>query len=247
MKELNIGICDDDEIAVGMIQGGIEGIFEKHGISASIGSYRSVRELKYAMQSSVFDLILLDIDLPDMNGIDFGLQLRKGRDQTEIIFVSGCENRVFDSFQVEPVGFVRKSNFLKDLTTYVELFLEKRRNCLKVHDTLSVMHNRQMLLLSVESIIYIEGALKKQRIFVEGSKEEYTMSSSMKIAEKQLLPIGFLRIHSGFLVNYRYILKFEQSKVILKDGKELPVSRNKLHSSREAFFDLVRKDGAFVF
>ena len=62
--ELNICVCDDDGVAVGMITGALSGILEKKGVRADISAYRDVRALEEDMRVKAFDLILLDIDMP---------------------------------------------------------------------------------------------------------------------------------------------------------------------------------------
>lgn len=243
MHCLKIAICDDDAVAIGIISGALGGMLEKKAISAEICTFRAAKELEYAMRSTAFDLILLDIDLPDANGIDLGTKLRESGNKTHIIFVSGHENSVFEAFKCEPIGFVRKSRFLQDLTVYLDIFLKKREESGENAKTLSVKCKKQTLILSVENIVYIEGALKNQRIVVAGSAEEYLLTSSMKKLEEELSPYGFIRFHSGYLVNYRYIKLIKNHEVLLKTGKLLPVSRGQMHSSRERFFELMRKNG----
>lgn len=234
---MDICVCDDDEIAVGMIAGAVEGSLKKRGVFANITTCRNADMLREATRTKVFDLILLDIDLSGDDGIGIAARLRESRDSTDIIFVSGCENRVFESLKVEPIGFVRKNSFMKDLGTYMDVFL--RRYAARDGMTVTVTHNKSILRLAVDDIIYIEGALKKQRISVKGGGE-YTLSSSMKQAERDLGPFGFIRIHSGFLVNYRYIKLIGERDVVLNDGRRLPVSRNRVKEVRERYFDLMR-------
>lgn len=238
--ELNICVCDDDGVAVGMITGALSGILEKKGVRADISAYRDVRALEEDMRLKAFDLILLDIDMPGTDGIEFARRLREERNAAEILFVSGCENRVFESFRVEPLGFVRKNRFLKDLMVYVDAFLKKHGR--KEVRTITVTHNKSILRLSVDEIVYIEGALKKQRIFT--SDAEYVLSSSMKQAEEDLAPLGFIRIHSGYLVNYRYIKLIDIRDVVLTDGRRLPVSRSRVKEAREKFFAFMRESGS---
>ncbi len=236
---LKIAICDDDALSIGVVSGAVNGLIEKKNVAADVSTFRSAHELEQAMLHTAFDLIFMDINLPDANGIDFGAKLRAAGSKTHIIFVSGNENSVFDSFKCEPIGFVRKSRFLKDLVSCFELFMKKREDERGSNaKTVSVKCKKRILLISVDDIVYIEGALKQQRIFVVGSDEEYVMSSSMKKLEEELAPHGFIRIHSGYLVNYRFIKIINKTEVKLKDGRCLPVSRGQMKALRERFLEL---------
>ncbi len=243
MERLKIAICDDDAVALGIVSGALGGLLEKREIQADITTYRNAAELEVAMRAAAFDLILLDIDLPDVNGIDFFAKSRKEGNRTQIMFVSGHENSVFDAFKCEPAGFVRKSHFLKDLTVYIDLFLKKYKENRTSVKTLSVKSKKQILLISVEDITYIESFLKNQHIFAVNGSEEYQITSSMKKLEEELAPYGFIRIHNGYLVNYRYIKLFTNCDVQLTNGKSLLVSRGRMHSARERFMELMSENG----
>lgn len=241
---LRIAVCDDDALAIGVVSGTVSGLLEKKDMTAEISTFRNARELEHAMRQTAFDLIFMDINLPDANGIDFGTKLRDAGSKTQIIFVSGNENSVFDSFKCEPIGFVRKSRFLKDLVSCFELFLKRRDETDGAGaKTISVKCKKQVLLISVDNILYVEGALKLQRVFVSGNSEEYIISSSMKKLEEELAPYGFIRIHSGYLVNYRYIKLIDKNEVRLKDGRSLPISRGQMKALRERFMELKSKNG----
>ena len=66
----------------------------------------------------------------------------------------------------------------------------------------------------------------------------------MKQAEEDLAPLGFIRIHSGYLVNYRYIKLIDIRDVVLTDGRRLPVSRSRVKEAREKFFAFMRESGS---
>lgn len=244
---MNIAILDDDAVSIGMLSGIVGSLFEQEGIKANILKFSTIREIEYAMNTVVFDLILLDINLSNTSGIDFAKKLRDRKDKTDILFVSGCENKVFDTFSVEPVGFVRKNHCLKDITAYLNKWIQKYELSQKEQNLISIKFNNQILSVSLNEVVYIEGMLKKQVVHVNEKKEEYLIESSMKDLEKKLEAFGFIRIHNGYLVNYRYIRLINNDEVILKDGTKLFVSRRRLQEVREIFMKLMTKNSIFSF
>lgn len=103
MDVLKVAVCDDDDCALDGIAGAAEAAFRRHGEQAAVERFHSMRQLNERMKEQRFDLLLLDIDMPKVDGIRFGLYLRENKDRTEIVYVSNREDRVFESFQVPRV------------------------------------------------------------------------------------------------------------------------------------------------
>ena len=122
--KIKIALCDDDARALPVIAGAAESAFNSQGIQTEIYRFSSGPALLEAMERTHFNLLLLDIEMPGMDGIAVGKKLRSMEDDIKIVFVSEAESRVFESFQVQPLGFVRKSNFLNDIAAVVELYIK---------------------------------------------------------------------------------------------------------------------------
>ena len=122
---LRIALCDNDKSALPVIAGAAESAFKAQGISAEVTGFTSGKELLKAIDTVPFQIALLDIDMPELDGIEVGKRLRSKNETVEIVYVSECENRVFESFSVFPLGFVRKSNFLNDIADIVRLYIRK--------------------------------------------------------------------------------------------------------------------------
>jgi DNA-binding LytR/AlgR family response regulator len=198
------------------------------------------------MKEVPFDLILLDVDMPELDGIKFGKLLRARNDSTEIIFVSDREEKVFESFSVQPFGFVRKSRFLKDISVALQAFIQKIQK--KDKEEKLVFDGKYGIITIAESqLMYIEGNAKNQLLHVEGKKEPFVVHSSLEIVEKQLLDKGFIRCHKGYIVNYRYISAIMKDSVELSNGEQLPLSRRKVNDVRQKYLSLSDSDGSVLF
>lgn len=237
---MRIGICDDDEISLGMVTGALSKYLEKKNIKADVDVLSTGQELINNLKTINYDLLLLDIDLDQADGIEIAKKLYEERNEAEVIFVSGCENRVFDSLKVEPLGFVRKRYFIKDFSYYLDIFFDKHEQKSDI-PRLLVNQGKDKIYIDPIDIVYIEGQLKKQIIFLT-DKRKFSVFSSMKELEKMLVPIGFIRIHNGYLVNYKFIKKISGEEIVLKPDIVLPVARNRSKQVRESFFNLIREN-----
>ena len=183
---------------------------------------------------------MLDIEMPDMDGIAVGKSIRERGMEVPIVYVSECENRVFDSFQVRPLGFVRKSNFLNDIAAVTELYL---KTCAQesTGEYLEFQTRSGLLTLKSKQIRYIEGSRNYQLLYTVSGKEPIEVKMTMDKLEAMTEPYGFLRIHKGYLVNYQSIQRISSTTVILQDGTELPVGRSKAADIKSKFLSLLGK------
>lgn len=243
MDILKVAVCDDDDCALDGIAGAAEAAFRRHGAQAAIERFHSMRQLNERMKEQRFDLLLLDIDMPKVDGIRFGLYLRENKDRTEIVYVSNREDRVFESFQVHPFGFVRKSHFLKDIGAVIEAFLAAQRAEDKEGEQLLVPQGKSGIVsIPIRSIIYIEGSGKQQLVHLDDRKDVLALRSSMENLESKVADKGFLRIHKGYLVNYRWISVIARTQAELTNGEVLPLSRSNAARIREEYLRLSQAD-----
>ena len=187
------------------------------------------------MKLRIFDLLFLDIEMPKIDGIEFGERLRRNNDRTEIVYVSAREDRVFDAFKVRPFDFIRKSNFLGDLSKVINNYLamlESRKG-----GTVTVLSKSGIMNVPLSDVKYFEGY---------GKTETINVNRSMEKLEEDLGPKGFIRIHKGILVNYRFISRILVSDVELTDGEVLPLSRRKVTAIKARYLELLRGGGSVI-
>lgn len=244
METIKVWICDDDKFAVGAVEGAVVSALEKYGLHAETSLFSNGAELLEAFRQGSCDLCLLDIDMPGQDGIRCAEQIRKDKAETEIVFVSNCENRVFDSFQAEPIAFVRKNKFFSDMTAAIKTYMGRRS---KRKRTLAVKCKGEIVNVLIDDIEYIEGALAKQHIHIKGQSGFYVISSSMKALEEALEEYGFLRIHNGYLIDLLSVSVIRNHEVEMKSGTVLPMARGRAQQTREKFLEAMHKSGNITF
>lgn len=242
MEQLKIGICDDDMFALDLIQDAVSMVLRNKKIQGQIRVFQRVKDLEKKMEQTKFDLLLLDIDLPGMDGITFGKKLRGEKSRIDIIFVSNREDRVFDSLKVNPVGFIRKKHFLEDVPGVMENYLERRAEAFS--KKLVIQGKEKTEIFEIEDILYIEGQRKIQQIYLVDQVIPTEVKKSLHELETELENQGFLRVHKGYLVNYRHIRIFQGNDILLDSGDCVPVSRRKLQEVKEAYMELMQEEGS---
>ena len=244
MEKINLAICDDDASVLSIVSGAVCSAFSKHGITALVDVYQRPRDLEIRMKERAYDLIFLDIDMPGMDGITFAKRLRASNYHTDIIFISNREDKVFEALRTNPGGFVRKSRFLEDVPEFVGLWLknrprdEVRRIVIQTRETTHTF--------SLDTMLYIESNAKVQQIHVVNQKEPIVIRRSMQDLEDGLSKSGFLRIHKGYLVNYKFIRRLEEDTALLTNGERLPLSRRRVQEIRNQYLELMQQNNSLI-
>lgn len=240
MKTLKVCICDDDMPSLMTYSAAVKGCFQSFGVAAEVDTYSSAANLRSRLEKLSYNIIFLDIDMPKEDGIAFAKSLRNRNDTVPIIFVTAREDRMFDTFSVQPFGFVRKSRFLEDLNEAVRIFLETNPELTAEMVMFSTPSGDFQV--NVKQIVFIESSLHAQYIHLNGQSAIET-HSSMSNFESLLADKGFIRIHKGYIVNYRHIKRIENSDVRLTTGELLPLSRVKKKEVKSLWLEYGVKNG----
>ena len=112
---------------------------------------------------------------------------------------------------------------------------------------ISVQTRTGVITLSPSEIIYVEGSGKKQVFHLSDARPPLEVRGTMEKIEQALGEKGFLRIHKGYIVNYRYMRVIDGRDVALRTGERLPISRTKLQEVKRLYARLLQGDGASIF
>lgn len=231
MKEiLRIGICDDNREDLALIQDAVQHGVKKIGIWDCVNCtlFHDGESLYEAGQKEHFDLYLLDIEMPGLNGFQLAKRISAGRATPCLIFVSVHESFVFSSQAFMPLWFVRKSMLQKDmldaLHKYYELTAYKRACCQLKGGS-----------IYIRDIMYIECSGHLLTVQKADGKiiRQY---GSLKSMEGELARYDFLRIHKSYLVNQRYIENLGKQEVRLTNGTILEMGRDRRKAIRRAMY-----------
>ncbi len=182
-----------------------------------------------------YDLIITDILMPDISGIDMAAQLRKSDTRTPIVFMSTSEEFGVQSYRVLAFDYLLKPLDKDQFKACIKRLLsqrEKRKRYIKI----TYLGTETNILLS--NIQYLESNLRKV-IFGLPEGREITVSGKLTDFEPSLLSHGFCRCHKSFLVNIEQIDRIEDDMFYLTGGKTVRISRAYKASARKAYFDYI--------
>ena len=234
---IKIALCDDETIAIRWLQDAITAAFRDYSKSIQITTFTKGLELRSAvLKGSLFDVIFLDINMPDINGIFLARHLKDISSNSLVIFVSSQENEVYHSFSASPFRFLPKSRIETDLSSIVHdilLELQKRNSS----ETITIKYRQAFINLNPYKTLYVESFGKNQIIHTTSKTIE--VNYRLKELQNLLEPFGFLKPHNSFLVNYRFITVIRQTDLLLDNEEIIPISRHRLNDIKQKYLALI--------
>lgn len=177
-----------------------------------------------------YDVVFLDIEMPRLSGMKLAQDFIT--DSSIIIFVTHRDDLVFKAYNTtNALGFIRKSHLEEDLNIIIERITRNHQNNL----CFTIKSGNSVAMLRYSDIIYIEKIAKD--IVLHTQAKTFTTRRSLSEAEQELTPYGFVRTHAGFLVNLTYVELINPNHAILKNGKTVPISRQKLKLVKDKFLE----------
>lgn len=221
---IRIGICDNDEQAIAKLKSLIMGITGEFTISYFTNGYEMIE----AHRETHFDIAFLDIEMPEIDGMQLSRELYFIKKDILVIFVSDYYEKVYQSFQYSPFRFLRKGALEQELeeamTAAIANVLEKTR-------VYEFKCDGFMRKLRVPSIIYVETNGHYANIVTES--RTYCVRQSMSAMERELEKYDFVRSHSSYLVNAEWIYLIKDDSIQLVNGQQVPLSRSKKKAVKE--------------
>jgi DNA-binding LytR/AlgR family response regulator len=231
----SIAVCDDELPAAEYIARCVRERFERRNLPALVDEFTSSEKLKKRLEEGTsYDALLVDIDMPNLNGIELCRKFRAYGGDALVVFISNKEAMVFQTFDVQPFRFVRKNHFAQEvdqLCSDLSQELERRsERWLRFQNP----RDDTVYSINVQKLMYVEAFDKVCRLCTVNDVKE--IRAKLKELETQLLPFGFLQIHRSYLVNPYYIYRIDMNEVLLDNGQKLPLSRRRREQITEAFF-----------
>ena len=234
---IGAAICDDEKTMLDRLRGHIMSVCERQSIEISVEKFTSGSELFNAHKKHPFDVVFLDIDMPEINGFDIAESINNG-EKALIVFVTTHDELVYSSLKFRPFRFIRKSHFeseLPEALNAVNAEISKRNAGRKF----PLKTKTGEVFLDIGNIEYIEIYGHTLRVSVLGG-EFLECYGSLSSLEEQLAAFDFVRVHKSYLVNLKYIFSIEKTQVILDDKTSIPLSRYKAADVKTKFKNYLR-------
>lgn len=223
---LKIAICDDEEYFGRRIKEIVLKYMQALKYNCKTDYFESGKALiKSSVQKWDYDVVFLDVNMEEMDGIETAKAIRKLAPDTYIIFVTAYISYALEGYKVDAVRYLLKEdeNLEKAMKECLDTVID-RMNYKEIKCTFEFQNGKMDLM--VDRILYVESRLHKVIFFVlDDGISEYYMYEKLDAIEDMLSQFGFCRIHQSFLVNMKYIKNIERYRAFLLNGMELNISK----------------------
>lgn len=196
---MRIAICDDDITTLQSISKLLKLAYVENGLTwQEPHCFNNAKDL---LSSGSYDLIYLDIEMPNMSGLEAAAQLRTQNRHTQLVFITSHTNYVFDTFRVMPIDFLAKPI---NCQQFLETFQCALKNYRWQHQTITCQSLGETLILPVSDICYIGSQGKKVQIHLQNG-DEYCINERISHISPRLTIHHIIRCHRFYLVNLAYV------------------------------------------
>ncbi len=228
---MKVYVCDDEVKMLEEISSKVAKCIEKSQITC----FTSGRDLLVQLRKEDCDVLLLDIDMPAMNGMEVAEGLAGLEQKPLLVFVTGHDELVYESFQYHPFGFIRKQFLEAELGRLLE---DCREELLQERRHFNFRTVGGEICLPLAELMFFESEGNYVKVYT--TQREYRFRSTLGAIENSLEGDGFIRIHKGFLVNQTAIRLFGTENVELTDGRSLPMGKTYADGAKQQFMRYLR-------
>ncbi len=226
---MKIAICDDDWHMQQTLRLFIDQTYQD--LDMLVDGFTSGEALLAAVQkqSQPYQLILLDIEMRGIDGIETAKRLRKLLPDCYIIFITSHDEFALTGYEVAAFRYLVKPVQPEKLTEAISAV----RAELSDHITLHVEDGPVEALLRVKDIYYIEAQDKRVRVVLKDTA--FSDRRGIDEIECALAGEDFFRVHRSYLINFRYVARLDKNEILLVSGEQIPLSRLRKKAFKNAF------------
>ncbi|MBQ9223870.1 MAG: response regulator transcription factor [Prevotella sp.] len=194
-----------------------------------VDSCQSAHDALTVMNQEVIDAIFVDINMPDLNGMDFVKSLPV---PPLVVFTTAYSEYAVEGFKVDAVDYLLKPFGLTDFqraANKVKARYDQQNTAVIAQDeedTLFLKTDYKVIRIDVKDIRYVQSMSEYLKIFLEGRAKPVIVLLSMKKMEERLPENQFMRIHRGYIVNLKKIQEVNKNRVIMDEETYLPIGDN---------------------
>ena len=233
-----IAICEDEKVVLEYESSLVREWAKAHEIQAELEKYVSAEQFLFESEDKPpYDVLIFDIQMKDMNGMELAKSLRARGADSAIIFVTGIPDYAIEGYEVGAVRYILKPVKAEVLHGLLDAVYAERQK--KSEDYFVLGQGADLEKIPFEKIIYIEA--RGHYVYMKGAGFEREWKSAFSQAAGAFETKSFFCLRRGLLVNLQHVSKITRTDCVLDDGEQLPVARGVYKDLNEAFIKCYRE------
>lgn len=227
---LHIAICDDEENEIEYLKYAVEDWAKKEDILTNIETYASAESFLFQYEDCKnYQILLLDVEMRGMTGIDLAKKIRQNQDNVEIIFITSHFEFIGEGYEVDALHYLVKP--VK--ASKVEEVLSKAKRKIELGEPSIIIHyDGEIVKIYEKKILYLESFSHYITIYTKD--KEYKIKANISTFAQELSE-DFYQTHRSYLVSLKHIMRISRDSVTLDNAVQVPLARGKYDQINRAY------------
>lgn len=217
-------VVDDEPLALQQMEGYIKNL----PYLELVACCQSAFEAKEIIENEKIDAIFCDINLPELNGLDFVKSLEN---PPMVVFTTAYSEYAIEGFQLNAIDYLLKPFGFDDLKRAADK-IKKRYDALRTlqevsqideDDAIFLKTEYKIVRINISHIRYVEAMSEYLRIYLEDSTRPIIVLLSMKKMEERLPSRSFMRVHRSYIINLKMIREVSKNRIVIGDEIDVPI------------------------
>lgn len=230
---LRIAVVDDEATVRGQLCDYVQRYAEEMHLSVEVTPFTDGAEIALPYKAG-FDIILLDVDMPELGGMSAAECIRKQDKNVVLMFITNMGQCAIRGYEVDALDFVVKPVTYAPFSMRLARAVRRARS--RAGITLSLQTSDGLRIVSANDILWLEAV--DHAVLCHTATDTYTVKNSLQNAEKMLMGQGFARCSKCYLVNLRHVEGIRGDTVRI-DGVALELSRRQKAAFAQALLEYV--------
>lgn len=242
LKSMKTAIIEDEQIHTDLLTAYLQAWSNEKGIFLDTRTFPSAESFLFTWEeTNDFDILFVDIQMKEMNGIEMAKKVRERDEDIAIVFTTGIADYMETGYEVEAMHYLLKPISQEKVGQCMDKVLRRRQK-----EQFILAHGKEEIIrIPVRRITYIEAqghGCMIETCSKSGETIRDEITESISEMEKQLDTHDFLKCHRSYLCRIGNIHQISKTEVIFDNGSKIPVSRRMYTKVNQTFIEYFRKE-----
>ncbi|WP_440895211.1 LytR/AlgR family response regulator transcription factor [Amphibacillus sp. Q70] len=226
-----VALLDDEIVQIDLLKKRFKEYEQDHNVSFQFLTFESAEAfLFYFAEDKAIDLLVLDIEMDGMNGMELAQLLRKQKHDIKLLFVTGYTDYIAEGYEVSAIDYILKPVKKEKFYRVIDRF---RKLTPKKNETILIETSEEKIKLNLETILSLEA--DGHQTIITTTEGMFQAIAGLGSFEDQLSSELFIKPHRSYLVNLAQIKKITKKDLYLDNDSMIPVSRRLYKEVNQAF------------